>query len=417
MNDNKHYLENELSFLVKTNQEIFEFLQHSTLDGLWYWDLEKPEIEWMNDSFWNLLGHDPKTKEHLVSEWQDLIHPEDLVTSTENFNAHCKDPSHPYDQIVRYKHKNGSTVWVRCRGMILRNDEGTPIRMIGAHNDLTGLMLTQQRLKQQTESLKREISRRQESDLANQAKDQFLAKMSHELRTPLNAIIGFSEAMLLGLCGEQSDKQTEYIENIKNSGTHLLALVNDVLDLAKIEASEEELYEDPIDIPSVMNSCLHCIESLADQKDVTLSVDILNEIPELYGDERRISQIFTNLLSNAIKFSPEGESVSFSAHHSDEGSIVVVVHDNGPGIAANNIKQLTKPFHQIGGDIHSTPLEGTGLGLSICNSLTELHGGTLTIESQLGKGTSVTVCFPPERSISAIPILPHYEEHPIVTAG
>ncbi|MEH6631599.1 MAG: PAS domain-containing sensor histidine kinase [Halopseudomonas aestusnigri] len=416
MNDNEHYLEKELSFLVKTNQDIFDFLQHSTLDGLWYWDLEKPEIEWMNDSFWNLLGHDPKTKEHLVSEWQELIHPEDLATSMKNYEEHCKNPDQPYDQIVRYKHKNGSTVWVRCRGMIIRNDEGAPIRMIGAHNDLTGLMLTQQRLEQQTESLKKEISRRRESDLANQAKDQFFAKMSHELRTPLNAIIGFSEALLLGFCGEQNDKQAEYIDHIRTSGIHLLALVNDVLDLAKIEASEEKLYEDPVDIPSVMSNCLHCIESLADQKEVTLSVDILDEIPKLYGDERRISQIFTNLLSNAIKFSLEGESVSFSARHTDTGSIVVVVRDHGPGIAPDNIKQLTKPFHQIRGDIHSTPLEGTGLGLSICSSLTELHGGTLTIESQLGQGTSVTVCFPPERSISAKPISPHHEEHPVVKA-
>ncbi|MFD2205816.1 PAS domain-containing sensor histidine kinase [Kiloniella antarctica] len=413
MSDKEHYLAKELSFLVKTNNKIFDFLQHSTLDGLWYWDLEKPEIEWMNDHFWNLLGHDPKTKKHLAAEWQDLIHPDDLATSIENFNAHLKDPNHPYDQIVRYQHKDGSTVWVRCRGMIIRNDEGTPLRMIGAHNDLTGLMLTQQRLEQQTESLKREVSLRQESDLANKAKDHFFAKMSHELRTPLNAVIGFSEALLLGICGAQNEKQTEYIENIRNSGTHLLALVNDILDLAKIESNEEKLSEEVIDIPSVMNNCLHCIASIANQKEVTLTVDILNEIPNLYGDERRINQIFTNLLSNAIKFSPKGESVSFSAQHSAAGSIIIVVRDHGSGIAADNIKHLTKPFHQIRGDIHSTPLEGTGLGLSISNSLTLLHGGILTIESQIEKGTTVRVCFPPERTISATLERPRFVEQSV----
>jgi len=142
----KHYLEKELYELVHESPAIFEFLQSGSLDGLWYWDLENPEHEWMNPRFWELLGYDPKDKKHMANEWQHLINPNDLKTAIDNFNQHCADPNHPYDQLVRYKHKNGSTVWVRCRGVAIRNKEGKPIRMLGAHNDLTALKEAEERL-------------------------------------------------------------------------------------------------------------------------------------------------------------------------------------------------------------------------------------------------------------------------------
>ncbi len=116
---------------------MFEFLQQGSLDGVWYWDLENPENEWMSPRFWTLLGCDPSEKKHLSSEWQDLIDPEDLKLALDNFTKHCEDASHPYDQTVRYKHQNGSTIWFRCRGVAIRDNTGKPIRMLGAHTDLT----------------------------------------------------------------------------------------------------------------------------------------------------------------------------------------------------------------------------------------------------------------------------------------
>lgn len=142
-----HYLRDELYSLVANRPEIFEFLQSGSLDGLWYWDIEDPQHEWMNARFWELLGHDPSEKKHLASEWQDLIHPEDLAESLENFRKHCEDPSHPYDQVVRYRHRDGSTVWVRCRGVAVRDDDGRPVRMLGAHNDLTPLKQLEEQLR------------------------------------------------------------------------------------------------------------------------------------------------------------------------------------------------------------------------------------------------------------------------------
>lgn len=135
----EHRLRQELDQLLREDTKIFDFLESSTLDGMWFWDLENPEEEWMSETFWRTFGYDPSEKQHLASEWQDMINPDDLALALENFNAHCADPNHPYDQIVRYRHKDGSTVWVRCRGMAIRDESGKPIRMLGAHNNITGL--------------------------------------------------------------------------------------------------------------------------------------------------------------------------------------------------------------------------------------------------------------------------------------
>ena len=144
----QHYLRDELYRLVSRDPAIFEFLQRGSLDGLWYWDLEAPEYEWMNAEFWSLLGFEPSDKQHLASEWKDLIHPDDLVVATENLKRHLEDPSYAYDQVVRYYHRDGHTIWVRCRGIAIRDERGRPTRMLGAHNDLTPEKELEQRLRQ-----------------------------------------------------------------------------------------------------------------------------------------------------------------------------------------------------------------------------------------------------------------------------
>ena len=135
----ENYLKNELYNLIKEDSSIFEFIQSGSLDGIWYWDLEKPENEWMSPKFWETLGYDPEKKKHLAREWQDIIFQDDLKLATDNFEKHLADSNHPYDQIVRYRHKNGSTVWIRCRGMAIRGKNGKPLRMLGAHTDISGL--------------------------------------------------------------------------------------------------------------------------------------------------------------------------------------------------------------------------------------------------------------------------------------
>lgn len=140
------YLKKELYELIRTDETIFDFIQESSLDGLWYWDLEDTENEWMNAKFWTVLGYNPEEMPHKSTAWQNIINPDDLKLATENFIQHCKDPNHPYDQIVRYTHKDGSTVWIRCRGLAIRDKDGKPIRMLGAHHDITDIIKSEQAL-------------------------------------------------------------------------------------------------------------------------------------------------------------------------------------------------------------------------------------------------------------------------------
>jgi PAS domain S-box-containing protein len=144
--ESRHYLETELETLLREDKLMFEFFQHDVVDGLWYWDLVEQENEWMSQNFWRLFGYDPHLKEHKTSEWQDLIFPEDLEACKRNLKLHLRNPDFPYDQTVRYYHKNGSTIWVRCKGVAIYNAEGNPIRMLGCHIDLTRLMRKQQDL-------------------------------------------------------------------------------------------------------------------------------------------------------------------------------------------------------------------------------------------------------------------------------
>ncbi|WP_320036051.1 PAS domain S-box protein [Halarcobacter sp.] len=136
----KHYLKAELDEYIKNDVSIFDFIQSASLDGIWYWDLENPKNQWMSDKFWKVLGYDPNKKKNLSSEWQELVNEEDLKLAIDNFNKHLENPNHPYDQILRYKHANGSTAWIRCRGMAIRDKNGKPYRMVGAHNDMTIVM-------------------------------------------------------------------------------------------------------------------------------------------------------------------------------------------------------------------------------------------------------------------------------------
>ena len=159
MQDSEHYLKRELYDLIKKDSTIFEFLQQGSLDGIWYWDLETQEDEWMSPAFWELLGCDPEKKKHLVSEWKDLIHSGDLKVVLENFRKHCADSGHPYDQVVRYRHENGSTIWVRCRGIAIRDEAGKPVRLLGAHTDLTQLKRTEEQLRAKTVELEAALKR------------------------------------------------------------------------------------------------------------------------------------------------------------------------------------------------------------------------------------------------------------------
>ncbi|MGF1629995.1 MAG: ATP-binding protein [Kiloniellaceae bacterium] len=231
---------------------------------------------------------------------------------------------------------------------------------------------------------------------ANRLKSEFLATMSHELRTPLNAILGFSEILKSQLPQADSDQtRREYADSIWTSGRHLLNIVNDVLDMSKVEAGEMNLDREAFDPVALMESCLRLVEQQAEQQGVELISNIAGDLPAAFGDERRIKQVLINLLSNAIKFTPEGGRVSLWLGAADDATLEYSVADSGIGIAPNDIPKVLTPFGQVE-TTYARRFGGTGLGLPIARSLIEMHGGRFILESTLGKGTKVSFTLPPE---------------------
>lgn len=234
---------------------------------------------------------------------------------------------------------------------------------------------------------------------ASKAKSQFIANMSHELRTPLNAILGFSEIIRDQVFGTtETSKYSEYANDIHLAGDHLLALINDILDLAKIEADRLALNEEPVDMEGLIESCRRMIEERAQRAGLTLSSKVDPTIAGIYGDNQRLRQIVLNLITNAIKYTPSGGSVSISATVDDGGSLVIAVTDTGVGIAESDIPTVMAEFGQID-HVFNRRNVGTGLGLPLTKQLVERHGGTLKIESEVGVGTTVMISLPPARLI------------------
>ncbi len=229
-------------------------------------------------------------------------------------------------------------------------------------------------------------------EVANQHKSEFLANMSHELRTPLNAIIGFSEVLIERMFGELNDKQADYLNDIHSSGKHLLSLINDILDLSKIEAGRMELDIDNFDVPAALSNALTLVRERAQRHGITLSLDVAAEVGEMRADERKFKQIMLNLLTNAVKFTPDGGKVDVSARLVD-GVLDVAVADNGIGIAAEDQAAVFEEFRQVGRH-YTNKQEGTGLGLSLTRRFVELHGGTMSLQSEPGRGSTFSFRLP-----------------------
>jgi signal transduction histidine kinase/HAMP domain-containing protein len=229
-------------------------------------------------------------------------------------------------------------------------------------------------------------------EVANRHKSEFLASMSHELRTPLNAVIGFSEVLLERMFGEINPKQEEYLQDILTSGRHLLSLINDILDLAKIEAGRMELEVTEFHLPQAIDNSVTLVRERAARRAITLEVAIDPQLGEIKGDERKVKQVMLNLLSNAIKFTPEGGRVDVHAGLVD-GVAEISVIDTGVGIAPEDHEAVFEEFRQVGTD-YAKKHEGTGLGLTLCRRFVELHGGKIWVKSQVGQGATFTFTLP-----------------------
>ncbi len=244
-------------------------------------------------------------------------------------------------------------------------------------------------LREKTELI---IQKNEELERASKLKSQFLANMSHELRTPLNAIIGFSEVLLEGTFGKLNEKQKKYTENILKAGKHLLALINDILDLSKVEAGKMELVWDKIDVVSLIETSKMMITEKAKKHNIELITEIDPNIKSFYADERKLKQILFNLLSNAAKFTPDGGKIWIRAKL-ENNNVIFEVEDTGIGIPKEKQEVIFEEFRQVDGST-ARKYGGTGLGLALCKKLVELHGGKITVESEVNKGSKFTVYIP-----------------------
>jgi signal transduction histidine kinase len=291
---------------------------------------------------------------------------------------HLKHETDFYSTEYRIQAKDGSYRWVLARGQALWDEQGQAVRLVGSHTDITERKLAEEALKRAKD----------QAEMANRAKSEFLANMSHEIRTPMNGVLGMIELVLET---ELSLQQKEYLDTATHSARSLLSLLNDILDLSKIEAGRMELALADFDLPGAVENVLILMRERAARRGITLARTVDEGLGTVHADERKVKQVLLNLLSNALKFTPEGGRIDVRAARRD-GMVEIAVTDTGIGIAPEDHEAVFEEFRQVG--TASRSVEGTGLGLALSRKFVALHGGRIWVESAVGRGATFTFTLP-----------------------
>jgi PAS domain S-box-containing protein len=344
-----------------------------------------PQLDWLGD---------PKL-------WIEQVHPDDRERMLAGrMRARADKPRSPVE--YRMIASDGRIVWLRDEAVLVHNDSGEPLALQGIIFDVTERRQMEAALEAERSSLARRVEERTaelraaNAELARAArlKDEFLASVSHELRTPLNIILGMSETIQERVYGPLTDEQAEAIHNVEESGRHLLALINDILDLSKIEAGRLALVPGPVSIEEISATSLSMVGQIAQQKHLTVALEHDPTVPTITADPRRLKQMLVNLLSNAVKFTPAGGSIGLQiSADSQRGVVHFTVWDTGIGIAPEDLNQLFRPFVQLDSRL-SREYMGTGLGLVLVERMAGLHGGKVSVESKPGHGSRFTITLP-----------------------
>jgi PAS domain S-box-containing protein len=385
---------------LRESEEKYRTILDSIEEAYFETDV-RGNFTFFNDALSKILGY---TKDELVGvNYLKYTPPESAKIIHEAFNKMYRTGRPVKKVAYEVIRKDGKRGFHELSAFLLRDKAGQPIGFRGVEHDITDRKLAEEALLKAHEDLERKIANRtaelriakEAADAASRAKSDFLASMSHELRTPLNAIIGFSEVLQDRYFGELNEKQADYVNDILESGKHLLSLISDILDLSKIEAGKLELELSVVHVKELLENSVRMIREKCMKHGIDLRMNIAQGLDslEITADERRLKQVMFNLLSNAAKFTSEGGAITVAAEQKG-GLIVISVEDTGIGIALGNQEKIFEEFYQVKGSaVDKTP--GTGLGLPLTRRLVEMHGGEVWVESEgEGKGSKFSFTLP-----------------------
>ncbi|HYM01401.1 MAG TPA: ATP-binding protein [Stellaceae bacterium] len=356
------------------------------------WELDYVRRELTKAGAEDTFFAEPQTYQGLYKDIYVTIDPRDRAAVQAAWKDHVENGA-PYRPEHRINRPDGREIWGQSSVELFTDETGRPTRMVGAIQNITGRKRAEQAL----------LAAKHEAEMANKAKSGFLATMSHELRTPLNAILGFAEIIKDQIMGPAPDAYVAYARHIHASGRHLLDLVDDVLDIAKLEAGKIELQNSEFDPRDLVSDVVASLGQQAETAQIALRSH-LSAVPKIRADRRHLKQVLLNVISNALKFTPAGGTVTVAAARASGSGLKLWVSDTGIGMSKPQIEIALTPFGQIDSTI-ARRFKGTGLGLPISHALMKLHGGDLRVDSEEGKGTRVTVTLPEDRIVAPSAVL------------
>lgn len=379
---------------VRRNQEQLAWVVEATEQRIWDWQVQAGQISY-SGRWMTMLGYLPGELPETVETWAERVHPEDYPRVWAETKSHLLGPEGRLETEYRMRHRDGTWRWISDRGKVVARDpEGRALRAVGAHSDITARRQAELSLEQRTREL---IEANADLGRAAQVRDEFLARISHELRTPLTTILALVEMLLGNRADALTERQRQRILSVQESGRHLVELIDEVLDLAKLEAGTMKVNLEAALVVGIAERAVQLIAPHAQRKELRLAFEPGPPGLAVIADPLRLKQILVNLLGNAVKFTAPGGEVSLMVARKetpDAGTWVELrIADTGIGIAPEKLDQIFQPFVQLDSGLNRT-FGGSGLGLAIVKHFTELHGGTITVTSEPGRGSEFRVRLP-----------------------
>jgi PAS domain S-box-containing protein len=363
---------------LRDSEQRFRNILNTAPIGILYTDL-RGYVKQANPRFCELTGY-AEDELQLMTVAQ-YTHPDDVEADQDLSRRLVLGELPMYRRQKRYITKDGRTLWVQSTVTLLRDELGQARRIVGVVEDIT------EHLRLQDAETARE-----RAEAANRAKSEFLSRMSHELRTPLNAMLGFAQLLELDRRHPLAPDQQPWVAQIQQAGWHLLDMINDVLDLSRIESGNLKLQIEPIGLPDLLSASLAMVDTEAKRRGLDISTDLADGTGVLMGDATRVKQILVNLLSNAVKYNSEGGRIHVASRMRPHDMVEIAVTDTGLGMTAEQLAELFQPFNRLGRE--RSAQEGTGIGLVISQRLAELMGGSLRARSIAGEGSSFILALP-----------------------